>query len=89
VGKYYRNIRRGNTLCQVYHEGQNAQQKQQYDLFFCRRGMKKFYDLEPEYLLHGANLPTNHRLMKNRIFESLERELEHPNGKYHLYRLFK
>jgi hypothetical protein len=89
VGKYYRNIRRGNTLCQVYHQNQNNNAQQQYDLFFCRRGMKKFYDLEPEYLLLGASLSTHHRLMKNRIFESLERELEVPGGKYHLYRLFK
>lgn len=27
--------------------------------------------------------------MKNRIFESLEHELEKPEAKYHLYRLFK
>lgn len=68
VGKFYRNIRRGNTLCQIYHPNQNTQAQQAYDLFFCRRGMKKFYDLEPEYLLVGATLPTNHRLFKNRIF---------------------
>jgi hypothetical protein len=89
VGKYYRNIRRGNTLCQIYHPDQINQTHQAYDIFFCRRGMKKFYDLEPEYLLVGANLSTHHRLMRRRIFESLEQELEQPNAQFHLYRLFK
>lgn len=75
MNRYYQNIRRGNTLCQIYHKDQINNIKQEYDLFFCRRGMKKFYDLEPDYLLVGANLSTHHRLMKARIFEELEKEL--------------
>lgn len=53
--KYYYNIRRGNTLCQVYdaHSRETA-------LFMCRRGMKKFYDLEPEYLRVGRKLTHQH-----------------------------
>lgn len=45
IDKYYLNIRRGNTLCQIYHPNQINNKEQTYDLFFCRRGMKKFYDL--------------------------------------------
>lgn len=51
--------------------------------------MKKFYDLEPDYLKVGATLQTNHLLMRKRIFECLEGELEEPGATYHLYGLFK
>ena len=89
VNKYYQNIRRGNTLCQIYHPDQNNNTQQLYDLFFCRRGMKKFYDLEPDYLRVGANLSTHHRLMRRRIFEELDQDLETAGATYHLYCLFK
>lgn len=36
---YYWNIRRGNTLCEIYDN------QKRVDLFFCRRGMIKFFDL--------------------------------------------
>ena len=51
--------------------------------------MKKFYDLEPEYLKIGATLSTHHRLMSRRIFEGLDQDLEIPGAQYHLYCLFK
>jgi hypothetical protein len=89
VGKFYRNIRRGNTLCQIYHLSQPEGKEQTYELFFCRRGMKKFYDLEPEYLKTGPNLSTQDRLMRARIFEELDGELEKGGAMIHLYRLFK
>jgi len=51
--------------------------------------MKKFYDLEPEYLRVAANLSTHHRLVRNRIFEELDQEIEKGNTQIHIYRLFK
>ena len=68
VEKYYRNIRRGNTLCQIYEEKQINVTSNEYKMFFCRRGMKKFYDLEPEYLKVGANLSTQHQRYRKIIF---------------------
>jgi len=89
MDSYYHNIRRGNTLCQIYHPNQQQNKNQQYDLFFCRRGMKKFYDLEPEYLKVGAHLSHYHYNVKKRIFKGIEEELLIPNTKVHLYCLFK
>lgn len=51
--------------------------------------MKKFYDLEPDYLKVAVTLTTHHQLMRKRIFEALEEELEKPGAQYHLYCLFK
>lgn len=84
IGKFYRNIRRGNTLCQIY--GEDGKEE---DLFFCRRGMKKFYDLEPDYLRIDSNLTHYHQMWRKRIFEELDEELNKGNAKIHLYALFK
>ena len=80
--KYYINIRRGNTLCQIYDE--NREEK---DLIMCRRGMKKFYDLEPEYLKINRQLTYQHKRYRNRIFETLDERIG--THKINLYSLFK
>lgn len=85
---YYCNIRRGNTLCQIYDEKQQEQQ-----LFMCRRGMKKFYDLEPDYLKLNKKLTHQHERFQARIFKELNEFIEkmekNGNLKVHLYGLFK
>lgn len=81
---YYLNIRRGNTLCELYDE-----QQQPIDLFFCRRGMMKFYDMCPEYLQLGTRLTYQHQLYRNVIFQEVDEVLKVGGAVLHLYALFK
>lgn len=85
---YYCNIRRGNTLCQIYDQNQKEAL-----LFMCRRGMKKFYDLEPEYLKVNRKLTHQHERYRRRIFEKLDSYIgafeENPKSCVHLYGIFK
>lgn len=53
----------------------------------CRRGMKKFYDLEPEYLKVNRQLTYQHLRYRRRIFEKLDKSIE--THKINLYCLFK
>lgn len=39
----------------------------------CRRGMKKFYDLEPEFLKLNRNVTYKDERFRKRIFEKLDR----------------
>ena len=82
--KYYWNIRRGNTLCEVY-EGQKRTQ-----LFFCRRGMIKFFDMEAKFLQgNKAHLTYREGRFRRVIFERLDQSLEEGGYRFHLYSLFK
>lgn len=49
--------------------------------------MKKFYDLEPEYLKVNRQLTHQHKRFRNRIFELLDESIG--THKIHLYCLFK
>ena len=69
--KYYVNIRRGNTLCQIYRKLESGEMEES-EMFMCRRGMKKFYDLEPEYLKVNRKLTHQHQRYRNRIFGELD-----------------
>ena len=53
--------------------------------------MKKFYDLEPDYMKVNRKLTHQHERYRRRIFEKLDRVLDEPNNnnKIHLYGLFK
>lgn len=51
--------------------------------------MKKFYDLESEYLKVEANLTYFNKRMRNRIFEELDAVLDRGDSKIHLYSIFK
>lgn len=86
--QFYHNIRRGNTLCQIYSQ-ENATDLKEEALFMCRRGMKKFYDLEPEYLKVNRRLTHQHERYRHRIFEILDQECGVDNNLIHLYCLFK
>jgi hypothetical protein len=81
---YYLNIRRGNTLCELYDEQQNS-----IDLFFCRRGMMKFYDMCPEYLKMNAKLTYQHSLYRKIIFDDVDEVLKVGGASLNLYALFK
>ena len=80
---YFKNIRRGNTLCEIYSEEKVKK------LFFCRRGMVKFYDLEPEYLKLNRQLVYKEKLFRNIIFGDLDEHLNQGGCEIHLYSLFK
>ncbi|KAL4464080.1 hypothetical protein ABPG74_006017 [Tetrahymena malaccensis] len=83
--KYRINIKRGNSLCVVHSE----QSEGKAETFFCRRGMRKFYDLIPEYFNEGKKLSGYHQKVKFLTLNEAKEKLESGLFKVHLYNLFK
>lgn len=75
---FYENIRRGNSLLKIDEE-----------FYFCRRGLKKFYDLEKEFLSDHGNTESGYKKkVKEGIFTPILKSLEE-GKRIILHRLFK
>ncbi|KAL4510684.1 hypothetical protein ABPG72_004838 [Tetrahymena utriculariae] len=83
--RYRINIKRGNSVCVV----QSEQSEGQIETFFCRRGMRKFYDLIPEYFNEGKKLSGYHQKVKFLTLNDAKEKLDSGLFKVHLYNLFK
>jgi hypothetical protein len=75
---FYENIRRGNSLIRINES-----------ISFCRRGMKKFYDLEKEFLeAEDQNFSGYKKRVKEGIFTPIQSFLS-DGAKITLFKLFK
>ncbi|EAS07444.2 RNA ligase (macronuclear) [Tetrahymena thermophila SB210] len=83
--KYRINIKRGNSVCVVHSE----ESEEKIEPFFCRRGMRKFYDLIPEYLNEGKKLSGYHQKVKFLTLNEAKEKLDSGQFQVHLYNLFK